>query len=106
MVRRTQMPPLLAHRSRGFLLSKPQGGWRLAHGMCPYWSSYYKGLMQQAEKDKSLVWAPPPYTHAYWRWKRREDAMLTSRIVSWRAKQSGHSMITTNHDMSNAFPCA
>ena len=43
----TRQPPLIAHRSRGADIAKPNGKLRLLHTLCPFWTQVFSAWFQQ-----------------------------------------------------------
>ena len=46
---------------------------------------------------------PRPYASAYVKGKSRIDPMLQQEVVGWRARKAGLSVLTSSHDVANAF---
>ena len=95
----TRQAPLIAHRSRGADIAKPNGKLWLLHILCPFWTQVYSAWFQQwGNKQEAVYWE-----HGFFRHKRRDEAILVCEIVGDEARREGRSTMDTLHDATNAF---
>ena len=97
--------PHLAHLSRGVTLDKGNKksgvkALRLIHMFCTWWKTFFGAALRRSLRDQLVSWNDS--FHGYITGRRREGAMITQRVVSWRLRQASR---TDFEDMSNAFAC-
>ena len=73
--------PVEGNASLGVLLAKPSGkkgmaGQRLIHVCCPFWKSFFDGLMQEGRKEKRFDEQHDSWQHCFLSHRRRESAMI------------------------------
>ena len=100
--------PYLAHLSRGVTLDKGNKksgvtALRLIHMFCTWWKAFFGAALRRSLRDQPVSWNDA--FHGYITGRRREGAMITQRVVSWRLRQEGFQHLTDFEDMSNAFAC-
>ena len=95
----TRQAPLIAHRSRGADIAKPNGKLRLLHILCPFWTQVYSAWFQQwGSRQEAVYWE-----HGFFRHKWREEALLVCEIAGDEARREGRCTLDTLHDATNAF---
>eukprot|EP00971_Amphidinium_carterae_P352296 6492533-Amphidinium_carterae.1 len=104
-VRRCSALPVIAHRSQACpipkgLVGKRQGpeALRLIHVMCPLWSNWVRAALA---RGPTRIW--PDSFHGFLQHRRREGAMLVTRITQWRCRQLQWDSVMCFHDLANAF---
>lgn len=88
-VRRRRMVPVQANFSQGCLLEKHKqkkgmAAVRMIHLVCGYWKCYFDGVMHEALGGNRFDEEVPAHFHGFVDRRRREIAMLTQRVLSWR----------------------
>eukprot|EP00929_Paragymnodinium_shiwhaense_P093802 TRINITY_DN54077_c0_g1_i1.p1 TRINITY_DN54077_c0_g1~~TRINITY_DN54077_c0_g1_i1.p1 ORF type:complete len:212 (-),score=1.82 TRINITY_DN54077_c0_g1_i1:50-685(-) len=96
MLQTSRRGPPETHRSVGYSVPKPNGVMRLTHGLCPYWSCWFRAAWRRGDG-----WQPKDYMHGFIPQRRREDAVFVTRIVAWRSKRCGRSFADIGFDMTN-----
>lgn len=103
-VRRTRSAPTQANLSYTFQLDKCKGvsgpiGIRLISAFDPVWKVFYRGLLLSLGGK----FRAPPWAYGGVEGRRREGLMLASRVVAWRVKRSGFSLVAKSYDVRTAF---
>ena len=102
--RRSRCPPCDAHRSQVWKLDYGNGklgafGMRVIHGLCAFWRSMYKYWVDCTETKITF----PSYDCGALPCRRREDAMLGSRVTAERLRNARIDFFANSRDMANAF---
>ena len=104
--RQAMAASLIAHRSRGVPIAKPNGltgtaGLRTIHNIRPFCWSWLRYLWIEGDVAHSPSW--PSYAHGFLPLRRREDAIASQRIMTEKSRKSRIPHLNTLHDLTNAF---
>ena len=103
-VRRARRTPTQGNLSFGVQIAKKGNkkgaeATRMLHCLCPYWSAFARSLLN----DRGSELATPPWCYGGLAGKRREHAMILTRLVAWKLQAAGLSFFAKSHDMRSAF---
>ena len=110
-VRRSKRAPVKANFSPGAFLDNANGkqgmeGQRMIHVLCPFWKSFFSGLLSEGLRARGGDSSFPPTSHGFISERRREEAMLTQRVVAYKLDEPGEEYLTELMDMGNTFTSA
>ena len=102
-VRAANWAPLLAHKSRAWILDKRNSkkgvkSLRVIHGLCPWWRHFFRAAYCSAPR-----WIAPPYLYGGIPGRRREGAILSAMVTCYRARRAKKPFLLSSKDLTNAF---
>ena len=59
---------------------------------CTWWKAFFGAALRRSLRDQPVSWNDA--FHGYITGRRREGAMITQRVVSWRLRQEGIQHLT------------
>ena len=78
-------------------------GLRMIHLLCCLWKAFFSALLSRGLANRGGDSSFPAVSHGFVSGRRREEAMLVQRAVSYKLAKADYEFVTELMDMSNAF---